>query len=200
MKSAAQERLPEAQFKLGILYLKGAGIEKEVLKGQNLLLQAAKQDHAEAQFELGHLYRTGTGVTRDGAEAIRWYKSAADLGYGQAMLSLGIMYDGGEVGTPKDPNIAISWYRQAAEKGIAQACSILGVKYFSGEDVISDPINGYVWALLAVQASEKGNNESFEQKTMYEHNRRTIFEHLNPEQITRAEQLAGQWAATHWQP
>jgi hypothetical protein len=43
-----------------LLALNGAGIEKDVFKGRNLLLLAAKQNHAEAQFQLGHLYRKVT--------------------------------------------------------------------------------------------------------------------------------------------
>ena len=66
-----------ALCKLGRVYLFGAGIERNVRKGLDLLHQAAELGNAEAATELGILYDDGKIVSRDESKALAFLERGA---------------------------------------------------------------------------------------------------------------------------
>ena len=70
----------DAEYRLGLMYRDGIGVEKNPTEGASWLLKAARQGHAEAQTEMGVIYANGTGVKRDLPEALSWLDQSAANG------------------------------------------------------------------------------------------------------------------------
>ncbi len=68
---------PQAQYAVGMMYLKGADVEKNDAEAARWLEEAAKQGDSRAQLKLGELYETGIGVPQDKNLAAELYRKAA---------------------------------------------------------------------------------------------------------------------------
>lgn len=66
-----------AQHKLGVMYLKGEKVEKDVDKAIEWWSKAAENGSATAQYKLGVCYQFGFGVKRNHTRARYWYEKAA---------------------------------------------------------------------------------------------------------------------------
>lgn len=78
MRSLAEtENHGYAEYYLGIMYLKGQGVQQNYTKASEWFKKAAKQGIPQAQYRLGNLYANGQGVPRDYERAYAWYKVAA---------------------------------------------------------------------------------------------------------------------------
>ena len=73
-KGDAKKGDAEAQFRLGVLYEEGDGVEKDFEKAVKLYRLAADQGHTMAQGNLGWMYTNGNGVEEDLDEAAKWYR------------------------------------------------------------------------------------------------------------------------------
>ncbi len=128
---------PRAQFRVGVMYNLGRGVEQDAEIAQRLIRKAlptiqdaATSGEAWAQADLGYLYEDGLVVAKNDAEAVRWYRLAAEQGYAGAQTNLGVMYANG-TGIEQDLDEAVRWLRLAAAQGdqIAQENLVtLGVK------------------------------------------------------------------------
>jgi len=65
---------------IGLLYLRGLGVEQDKIEACKYLLQAAQKGHARAQYNLATMLRHGDGIEKDLVQALNWYKTAADQG------------------------------------------------------------------------------------------------------------------------
>lgn len=66
-----------AQNRLGVIYLKGEKVEKNVDKAIEWWTKAAENGSAVAQYKLGVCYQFGFGVRRNVNRARYWYAKAA---------------------------------------------------------------------------------------------------------------------------
>ncbi len=80
---------PEAQFKLGGMYLAGRNLPQDLVKAAEWYHRAAVQGHAEAQFIFAGMYALGCGVPKDPAKAAEWTQKAAVQGDSDAQYRLG---------------------------------------------------------------------------------------------------------------
>lgn len=138
LKKAAEQGVVDAQYDLGLAYLKGrSDFEQEIFRAVIWFGEAAKQGHEGARKELDvllpeirvkaekdnsqyyqhvlaecHFY--GWGVEENDDEALKWYRKAAERGYAPSMFKLGYCYEEG-FGVEKDMEKALEWYRKAAE-------------------------------------------------------------------------------------
>ena len=85
---AAEKGNMAAQYQLGLLYLNGEGVEKDLQKGKLLLEKAAESGKAEAQYNLAVMYIDGHGVEQNKEYAIFWLQKAASQGYEIATKAL----------------------------------------------------------------------------------------------------------------
>jgi TPR repeat protein len=150
-REAAEAGNPPAQHALGVSYLAGIGVKKNIEQGLVWLNKSAAQGYANAQFKLASLYIRGDVVPTDMAKALDFAQKAADQGHAEAQYNLGTMYAMGK-GVPKDVKAAAEWFRKAAEAGHATAQSNLGVLYASG-DVLEKNATAAIewWRKAAVQ-------------------------------------------------
>lgn len=116
----------EAQYKLGMNYIQGSMVEKDIDKGMDWISKAADNHHLDAQLHIASMYLNGGHkVTRDVSQAVKWYELAAESGDADAQFNLGEMYQKG-VGLEKSNTKAIKWFRKAANQGHKTARNRLG--------------------------------------------------------------------------
>ena len=62
-----------AQYYLGVMYMKGQGVEQNYEEAANWLRKAAENRLPNAQYKLANLYTEGKGVPKDYEFAYVWY-------------------------------------------------------------------------------------------------------------------------------
>lgn len=172
----------KAQYRLGMMYLRGEGVERNHELGMRWLHTAAKRGDSEAQYQLGIIYRDGSGVNKNEDEAMKWLQKSADWGDKAAIRDLNALiakqnakelksllaaakqdslsamtllakkYEEG-IGVVKDSEHAAYWYRQAAQRQHAESQYQLGVMYKRGVGVPQDLEKAEFWL---TQAAKKG--------------------------------------------
>ena len=91
---AADQDKPDAQYNLGLMYLKGQGVSQDHEKGIDLIERASEKDHPAALYHLGLVYDLGDGVEPDD-EYSNWnYEIAAENGHSGARY--GMIGDGSQ--------------------------------------------------------------------------------------------------------
>ena len=83
-----RRQLAVAQNNLGILYLNGKGVERNVAEAFKLFEQAANQGDGWGLNNLGGMYEMGWGVAKDRKKAAGFYKQAAEKGIESAQANL----------------------------------------------------------------------------------------------------------------
>jgi len=78
--AAAAAGNPQAQHMVGLMYLRGAGLEPDERTAAGWIQKAAAQGLARAQNDLGTLYAEGRGVPLDLKQALFWFNRAAVQG------------------------------------------------------------------------------------------------------------------------
>lgn len=110
---------------LGIMYLNGKGVKKNIKEAKMWFEMAAVQGDSTSQFYLGWLYECGYELCQSNKQATYWYMEAAKHKNMAAMKRLGkislinMQYDE-----------AIRWYEEAAKQHDADAAYELGFIYF----------------------------------------------------------------------
>ena len=155
-KALAEAGDPRGENGLGVLYLRGDGLERSVERAVELFRSAAKKGLRAAEKNFGELYAEGVGVPRDDALAAHWFGLAAEKGESGAQVSLGVMHARGR-GVPQDHARAMALFRQSAEQGNAEAQANIGHLYRAGYGVTRDYVLAYAWyGVAAASGFEMG--------------------------------------------
>lgn len=146
----------EAQFNLGMIFLEGTEIPKDLEKGRMWLERAAQSGFAKAQFNLGVMYYQGIdGVKQNLPKARVWFYEASQKKDMLALFNLGVMAYRGEGGR-QSFDAAKTSFTSAATLGYAEAAYNLGVMYAKGEGVKRDTLEAIGWFMIAeAQGSTK---------------------------------------------
>lgn len=145
-----------AQQLLGLLYMKGQGVEQDFTKAIYWYRKAAEQDEAIAQYYLGILYLKGDGVEQDISKAVDWLHRSAEQEDALAQYKLGSMYLDGK-GVEQKYFMAVHWFRKAAEQREAIAQYSLGMMYAHGKGVAQNNAEAIYWYR---KAAKQGLNEA----------------------------------------
>ena len=81
LKRRAEKGDAEAQNNLGLMYVKGQGVEQDFKEAVKWFQKAADQGFAAAQYNLGRMYYDGKGVERTYVTAYAWWTIAAADGH-----------------------------------------------------------------------------------------------------------------------
>lgn len=144
MQKAADAKHPKGQFHLGMFYMNGDGVQKDLLKAFEYFQMSANQEDASAQNELGRAYQHGNGVDADPLEAFKWYQMSAKQGNMCGQYNLAHCYGNG-IGTAKDPDQRFIWVKKSAEQGLASAQNELGFLYDLGVGTAVNPQLAVKW-------------------------------------------------------
>ena len=80
LKKLADEGSMKDQHRLGFMYYKGEGVDRNYEKAFTYLLKAAKQGNGDAQSAIAEMYFDGQGIQRDEEEALFWSNKACSNG------------------------------------------------------------------------------------------------------------------------
>jgi TPR repeat protein len=108
--------VPQAELRLGQMYVYGWGVSRDYVKGAQLLLPAAEGGVAEAQYELGKLWVDGRGLPQSDAEMVKWHTRSANQGFHKALNAMGEMHAWG-YGVKIDYVRSYMWYTLAIRAG-----------------------------------------------------------------------------------
>lgn len=139
---------------LGVMAIRGLGVDVNAQAGAELLHHAAKAGYAPAQFNYAICLEEGIGGEAQPSEALVWYTKAAEQGDAEAAASLARCYEQG-VGTAKDPSKAIEWLRRAAEVGDVESMEAWGTNLKEGRGVSKNVAEGEAWLQKARVARER---------------------------------------------
>ena len=140
---------------LGVLYLRGTGVEQDIARAVRWFRLAARHGYPAAQTNLGLLYENGWGVPQDDAQAYRWYLRAAHQGDVEARTSVALLLAKGR-GTAQDLRAAFKWFERAAHQGHVEAWAHIGHMYRAGEGVTRDYVSSYAWYGIAAAGGYQG--------------------------------------------
>lgn len=142
LRILADKGKPEAQYRLGLCYLKGEGIVADEGQAYQLFQKAANQGHPRAQVQMGKFCELGKGgqdnpyrddlfgpeCLIDLEEAANWYLKAAGQNDAEGCFHLGRCYEQG-IGLPRDMIRARRCYSRAANDGCHEAKVALDMLY-----------------------------------------------------------------------
>jgi uncharacterized protein len=150
---AAEQGNVDAQYKLGLIFYQGVGVEQDYKKSFDWTSKAAKQGNSQAESLLGEFYRLGNGVTQDYRRSFEWFLKAAEHGNANAQYCLFLMYYSGN-GIPKNFNIGFDWLLKSAAQGFLQAQSLAGKIYSNGADmgIAQNYKESFKWFTKAAEA------------------------------------------------
>ena len=72
-----------AHIKLGMIYYRGEGVEKDIQEAYQHFRRAADDGDSKAQYLVGWM-KAGNGLPPDRREAVRWLRKAAKQGHDDA--------------------------------------------------------------------------------------------------------------------
>jgi len=121
----AEKGNPDAQLLMGIMYMRGLGISKDMSMAYDMYRKAAEQGQAAAMHNLASMHYRGEGVRINFSEAREWNKKAAEAGLTIAQHDYAAMLESG-VGGDRDLNGAARYYQLAARGGYTNASYKLG--------------------------------------------------------------------------
>ncbi len=113
-----------AQHYLGLMYVRGLGLQQNTGKGIRWLHRAAEQNLPEAHYSLGLLAYRGRALPKNYHEAFDWFQRAALLNHAEAQYFLGTMYNSGR-GTTIDAQAGHAWLNLSSDNGHDPAADTL---------------------------------------------------------------------------
>ena len=182
---AAEAGDGEAQAALGIMYVRGEGVEKDLARAAEWLAKSAEQGHVRAQHLMGRLYHSGSLGERDVEKAVAWFEKAAEGGNIGAHLALTSIYYKGD-GVEKNLAKAAKHVRIAAEGGVVNAQMHYARMLLNGEGLTRDPEEAYFWLYIAMQ---KGQQEAV-----------VLIRQIGKDEVDTAARMAIESRANLWQP
>jgi len=135
-----------SKFETGQALVYGHGTEVNVVKGLNLIQEAAENDHIESIIFMGAWCVSPDNLSPSPADSTYWYSKAAKLNSLKGMMYLGLNYLKG-VGVPANYEKGCYWLERAAEKAHPESM------FHAGEAWMDRGANGnsvaYIWLYLA---------------------------------------------------
>ncbi|WP_400769732.1 hypothetical protein [Methylosinus sporium] len=115
-EKAAEKGLAPAQYRLGSIYEKGMGVERDYAKALSWYKRAADAGNARAMHNLAVLHAGGGDGKPDYDQAALWFRKAAEYGVRDSQFNLAILYARG-LGVPQSLTQSYLWFSAAAAQG-----------------------------------------------------------------------------------
>jgi len=156
---ATEKENPEAQYHLGLCYLKGTGVIKDPKKAVDLFTKAAATKFLPAQAYLGECYIQGIGIAKNGPKGLSLLTGAQKEGDTTALFLLAGLYQVGASPTIiKNIPKAKSLYLEAGKLGMTEAYIALAEIAYTGIDGKKDPAKAREYF---ASASNLGSSEGY---------------------------------------
>ncbi len=144
-KPLAKKNNPDALYNIGLLYMKGLGVDEDFRAAKHWFKQAAKYGSVDAAYNLGVMYKKRRFGYPSSKDALYWWRQAAERGHPESQFNLGVMLAYGN-GTGKDVSAALKLWQQAANQNNMSAIQTLAQVYEKGLfDLSPDPAKARYW-------------------------------------------------------
>jgi TPR repeat protein len=123
-----------AQARIGVLYDKGLGVQRDENEALKWFRKAAEKNEPTAQFNVGFYYLCGRGsLPRNDQEAVRWFEKAAQQNQADAQHFMGYLLVTPPQQQPSSGKMTegMHWLRKAADQGLAVSQHTLAYLYAS---------------------------------------------------------------------
>lgn len=127
-QEAERLNVPGTAYAIGLCFLEGKGVEKDLEKGLAYLNRAASEGDVKAMNSLAKCFAEGIGVAIDKTKAIEWLSKASDAGDHISAQRLVWFCENLDLG--KDESFRL--YKEAAERGNTGAMYNLAKCYQKG--------------------------------------------------------------------
>lgn len=125
IEAAAKAGDAEAQAEMGLLFLLGAGRDKNPARAFEWFRSSSKGGSAEGHYQLGVAYMRGTGTRVNSYNAAAAFRRAAELGHPDGMYEYGrALGEGRGIATNKE--LSEEWLKKASAAGSGAAALALG--------------------------------------------------------------------------
>ncbi|KAJ3280308.1 hypothetical protein HDU79_011830 [Rhizoclosmatium sp. JEL0117] len=133
-KMAADQSLPEAQYRLATLLRSNGSSSRDDVKATYYFKLAAENGHSHAQYQYAKALYNGVGTDMDKQEAVKFFRLASEGGILEAFVSLGDCWANGEGGLYVSWIAATKCYEAAGAYGKLK----LAFCYKDGRGVMKD--------------------------------------------------------------
>ncbi len=107
-------RSPDSGAAMGLMLLRGEGVEKDVERGKRMITLAANSGYTYAIILMAYAHYNGLGTEADAAKAAELLQEAAALGAPEAYVYLAFITSMGGAGQAPNPRLAESYMRMAS--------------------------------------------------------------------------------------
>lgn len=115
-EKAANKGSAPAQYRLGSIYEKGMGVERDYGRALSWYRRAAEAGNVRAMHNLAVLYAGGGDGKPDYEQAAQWFRKAAEYGVRDSQFNLAILCARG-LGVPQSLTQSYLWFSAAAAQG-----------------------------------------------------------------------------------
>jgi TPR repeat protein/GTPase Era involved in 16S rRNA processing/ribosomal protein L32 len=154
--NSAEKGNTAAQYRVGMAYLNGQGVEENPFKAFEWFMKAAEKGNAEAENMVGMAYFNGNGIQQNDNKAFEWFMKAAEQKLPTAMDNVACCYENG-YGIEKNEQLAFEWAMKSAKSGNAGGQDRTGLYYQNGFGVKQNNFEAFKWYM---RAAEQGNAEA----------------------------------------
>ncbi|MCX7178737.1 MAG: hypothetical protein NTX56_08190 [Proteobacteria bacterium] len=146
LEAATNKGHGDSAYCLSVAYLYGIGVDKNEVKGIELVRSAANTQVVLAQLGLGVAYLNGLyGLAMDREQGLKWIKAAADQNSTDAQIILGRALRDGKL-TPQDGKAALVWFLRAANAGDPEGMFYVALMYQDGKLIDRNFTEAFTWA------------------------------------------------------
>ncbi len=124
----------EAQTALGIFYIAGREVPRDIERGFQWLKRASEAGDARGQYYWGLCFLDGIGTEKELERGLELVRQAEKGGYIAARMFLGKCYLNGQYGLKKETQKALELLTSAAKEEDAEAQFLLGIVYTGTEN------------------------------------------------------------------
>ena len=125
-RKAAEQGESYAQYKVGLGYDFGRGVDKDKKEAVKWYKRSASKGYVTAIYQLGSCYYHGNGIKKNKKEALKYFRIAAKYDFADAVCMIGDYYYYGDI-VDEDEEEAIKYYKRAVELGSKMAESTLAI-------------------------------------------------------------------------
>lgn len=136
LEKRASEGAADAQAALGVFYVAGREVERDVKKGFEWLEKSAKQKDPRGTYYLAHCFLDGLGTKKNEKRGVELLEEAIRLRYVPAQMFLGKCLLYGRYGLKKDTKRGVELLTAAASEEDPEAQYLLGIVYSGMEKSI----------------------------------------------------------------
>ncbi len=185
---------PEAQFRLGLMYLSGRGVAADKKIAVRWLKLALEKHHIGSSLVLADIYLDKAGSYYDPDTAIALLRNSAEQGATEAQRYLAQIYRKGG-GVSQNFDEAFQWFKLAAAKGDIASQAGLGELYRYGYGVEQSYPKAFMWTSLAASALTNNAPDRIVAVQSAIKSRNELEHMMSAEELAGAEHLA----ITCWQ-